>query len=140
MSWVLFFDGECALCCNSIRRLAKWDRDGLIRYAPLQGNLAAEHDLQQHLDGDHPSMVLRNMDGGQVFTQSDCVLQILRLLGGLWRMLLVVEVLPRAISNRIYQLIAGNRRRWFGNTGSACELPDEHLGSRLLDLILLKLV
>lgn len=133
MSWVLFFDGECALCCNSIRRLAKWDRHGLINYAPLQGNLAAEHDLQKYLDGDHPSMVLRNMDGGQVFTQSDCVFQILRLLGGAWRMLLAVQVLPRSISNRIYQLIAENRRRWSGNSGSACELPDERLRSRLLD-------
>lgn len=133
MSWVLFFDGECALCCNSIRCLAKWDRDGLIRYASLQGNLAAEHDLYEYLDGDHPSMVLRNMDCGQVFTQSDCVLQILRLLGGVWRMLLVVEVLPRAISNRIYQLIAENRHRWFGSAGLACQLPDERLRSRLLD-------
>lgn len=37
---VLLFDGECGLCQRLVRVLLRLDRDGRLRFAPLQGDAA----------------------------------------------------------------------------------------------------
>jgi predicted DCC family thiol-disulfide oxidoreductase YuxK len=36
----LFFDGDCAFCHASVRRVARWDKRGRVCFAPLQGETA----------------------------------------------------------------------------------------------------
>lgn len=44
---VLLFDGECALCRSVMLLLVRWDRDGRLRGAALQG-AAAQAYLRRH--------------------------------------------------------------------------------------------
>lgn len=125
MSWVLFYDGNCGLCNRSVQRLIRWDREGLIHYAPLQGELADQHQLRSYLKGDEASMVLLNEEDGSIRTQSDSLLQILRLLGGPWRLLLVFGLVPRRLRDGIYRCLARNRHRFFHDDKCSCDLPDE---------------
>ena len=131
MPWLLFFDGDCGLCNHSIRRLCDWDHEGKIHFAPLQGELASRHGLESFLDGAQASMVLLNEETGERLTQSESLLQILRLLGGPWRLLLVFGWLPLGLRNRLYQCLARNRKRFFRKQKAVCDLPDPVLLSRL---------
>ena len=133
MKWVLFFDGDCGMCSRSIRNLARWDREGSIHYAPLQGALAASHGLETHLSGKDASMVLMRTDTEEKFIKGDCMLQILRVLGGAWRILLIMAILPRFFRNWMYSLVARNRRRIMAQGKAVCDLPDEQLRSRLIE-------
>lgn len=133
MPWVLFFDGDCGFCSRSIRRLCRWDRNGHLHYASLQGKLAAQHQLQSYLEGDEASMVLLNEEDGSILTQSDGVLQIFRILGGVWRLLLILGYLPKPWRDRSYRYLARNRHRLGAKNAEVCEMPEETLASRLRD-------
>ena len=133
MAWVLFFDGDCGMCNRNVRRLADWDQEGHIHYGSLQGELASRHGLGKYLTGDDASVVLMNEDEESIWTQSDAVLQVMRILGGPWRLLLCFGWLPASWRNGLYRWIAKRRHR-FGNKGqSLCEMPGESLSGRLRD-------
>lgn len=53
---IVFFDGVCNICNHSVNTLLKLDRKGKLRYASLQGELAAS--LFGQLQGDPDSMKL----------------------------------------------------------------------------------
>lgn len=131
MAWVVFFDGECGMCNQSVRRLVRWDRQATLQYAPLQGELARKHDLTRYLTGDSASMVLMNEETGGIWLHSDGLLQIFRVLGGPWRLLLVLGWMPRPLRDRMYRWVAGHRRQWFGNERPVCEMDDGTLASRI---------
>ncbi|NIM41479.1 MAG: DUF393 domain-containing protein, partial [Hydrogenophaga sp.] len=84
------------------RLLIRIDRRRVLSYAPLQGEtfarLAERVDLPAGLD----SMVyVRGLDTDepQVFVYSDGSLQILRDVGGFWRVVSWLRVVPRPLRN-----------------------------------------
>ncbi len=141
---VVFFDGVCVLCNESMRFLLGEDRSGILRFAPLQGETAAGEPEVARLLGDggeaRPDAAeLRSViyvrgegDGKEVLTRSDAILAVLDDLGGFWRLLATARVLPRALRDRVYDVIGRNRYRWFGRL-EACRLPREGEAARFLD-------
>jgi predicted DCC family thiol-disulfide oxidoreductase YuxK len=126
---VLFFDSECGLCNRSTRWLIRRDRRRVLRFAPLQGEVAA--DTLGDLPDDYRdwSIVLCDDDG--VHLESDAALRAVVALGGLWRLARGLLWVPRMIRNGVYRLVARNRIRWFGRVES-CELLSTEERSRLL--------
>ena len=130
MPWVLFFDGDCTLCQQSVCRLCRWDKRGRIHYAPLQGELAASHGLASFLYGEDASMVLLNEESGEILTQSESLLSIFRILGFPWRLLMIFGCLPRRVRNGLYRWVAGRRRALSAPGQPACLMPDQDLIAR----------
>lgn len=66
---------------------------------------------------------------GHAYTESEACLVIARDVGGVWRVLAIVaQVIPRAIRDAAYRLVARNRYRWFGRRPT-CYVPtagEEH--------------
>ncbi len=135
---VVFFDGVCVLCDTSMRFLIAEDRGKLLRYAPLQGETAArEPAIARLLEGDAAelkSVVYVRGEGEEkeVLTRSDAILAICDDLGGLWRVLGFARIVPRALRDRVYGIIARNRYRWFGRM-ETCRLPEEGETALFLD-------
>ncbi len=130
----MFYDGVCALCDRSVRLLIRIDRRRVLSYAPLQGEtfarLAERVDLPAGLD----SMVyVRGLDTDepQVFVYSDGSLQILRDVGGFWRVVSWLRVVPRPLRNAVYRWIARHRYKWFGRYDE-CRLPSPKQAEQLL--------
>lgn len=126
---VLFFDGECGLCNRSVRWLMAHDRRRVLRFAPLRGALAAEKLPPLPSGFEEGSAVLWDEEG--VHYRSDATLRALVRLGGLCRLAGVLLLVPRAIRDRGYRLIARNRMRWFGRVDS-CALLSREDRDRLL--------
>lgn len=132
MSWVLFFDGDCAFCSRSVRRILRLDKRGVVSFAPLQGRLAEEVGVAYHAAKTGGTLVLLREEDGRIFTRSDALIELAQALGGAWKLLRVARWLPKFLRDAMYSMIADNRHRLPGKT-DACPLPDPLLMSRLRD-------
>ena len=132
MGWVLFFDGECGFCSWSVRWVARRDRRGRISFAPLQGRLAGEHGFAHYAARNGGTMVVLREADGRAFVFSEAWFELARALGGGWRMLAVLRVVPRGLRDWLYRWIARHRHR-FPKMADTCDLPDPEVLKRLRD-------
>ena len=135
---IVFYDGVCGLCNRLVQFLLKHDREGRLRFASLQSDLAAKV-LGRHgfdpkdLDTVH---VVENYDqpDERVLQRSDAILRAGRELGGFWSASSSIgKVVPRPLRDFVYRLVATNRYRMFGKFDT-CMLPDPSQRSRFLDV------
>jgi predicted DCC family thiol-disulfide oxidoreductase YuxK len=124
-SRIVLFDGVCGLCSRTVRFVLRRDRESRFVYSPLQGETAAAI-LERHgLAPDLETMIYVDTHAGSVeriYTKSDAILHILDDLGGVWRLVAGLRILPRPLRDGVYDLIARHRYRWFGRFES-CRLP-----------------
>jgi predicted DCC family thiol-disulfide oxidoreductase YuxK len=132
---LVLFDGQCALCQGTVRLLVDLDRRGRLHFAPLEGPtstaLRARHST---FPASLRSMVfVENWDspGEAVWLESDAALRAGAALGGIYRLLGWVRVVPAAWRNAAYRWVAANRYQWFGRS-AACSLMPPELRTRML--------
>jgi predicted DCC family thiol-disulfide oxidoreductase YuxK len=133
-SRILFYDGDCGLCAQSVRFFLGIDRHKRLSFAPLQGETAQGYLPANLRDAQCLSTVVyrcSDSDGQSLFLRSDAVARALIDVGGLWgfwgRLLYII---PTPMRDWVYNLIARNRLKFFPN--GACALPTEHVRERLL--------
>lgn len=128
---IVVFDGVCHLCSGWVRFLLARDRGGRLRFASMQ-SATGRNLLQAHgVDPDDPVSFLL-LDAGQPWTDSDAILRVLDLLGGPWRALRVLRVIPRTLRDPLYRWIARHRYRLFGRR-AVCWMPSPETSARFLD-------
>ena len=132
---VLLYDGECGLCNRVVRRLLALDREGTLRFAPLQGPSAQAYLRAHGLPlADFSTLVfVSDWPAGVVapLLRTDGVIAALRAAGrpGLAS---TVAVFPRFLRDAGYKLIARVRYKIFG-PWRACPLPRPEWKARFLD-------
>lgn len=132
---VLLFDGECGLCNRIVRRLLALDREGKLKFAPLQG-LTGQAYLRKHglPTVDFNTMVfVPDWPAGEAapLLRTDGVIAALRAVGRTgWASLLAV--FPRFLRDFGYKLVARVRYAIFG-PWRTCPLPRPEWTARFLD-------
>lgn len=129
---ILFFDGVCNLCNAYVQYIIKIDKKQHFKFASLQSD--AGEQLQQHVKnnlGFVPDSVIL-LYKGQYYLKSDAVLKAAGILGGIYKIMHVGYILPRALRNSIYNFVAKRRYKWFGKKDE-CMVPTPELQSRFLD-------
>ena len=126
---IVFFDGVCNLCQGSVRYLIKHDKKGVLKFASLQGNYAKDFVNETEIQSMQSILFF---DGKMLYKKSTAVLKLSRLLGGWHQLLLLGYILPRFIRDRLYNIVAKNRYRWFGKKDQ-CVLPSKGFENRFLD-------
>lgn len=117
---IVFFDGVCGLCDQTVKRLLRLDRRQRLLFAPLQGE-TAQRLLQTGDIQELKSLVVYDRYGTSRY--STAVVRILWHLGGLYRVLSgCLWLIPAPIRNWGYRFVAARRYRWFGKH-DACRLP-----------------
>lgn len=126
---VILFDGVCNFCDASVQFILNRDPKGIFQFASLQSeagqNLVKKHNVPADID----SMILIVDD--KVYYKSTAALRISRHLHGAWKMLYGFIIIPSPIRNIVYDLIAKNRYKWFGQKES-CMLPPPNIRKRFL--------
>ncbi len=127
----LYYDGHCALCHRIVRFALAEDRRALIRFAALQSPASqAERIIATQRDGD--TFVVEAKDG-TLLVRSDALLELLRTLGGVWRILgVLLRCIPRRLRDAGYALVGRHRLRFFGSTETLCPLVPQALRGRFL--------
>ena len=127
---IVLFDGTCNFCDASIRFMIANDPADHFRFAASQS--AAGIDAMRAAGRDPvtvDSIVL--IDGEGFHERSDAALRIAARLRLPWRALAVFRAVPAGLRDRVYDVIARNRYRWFGRRES-CRLPTPAVRARFL--------
>ena len=117
---LVLFDGDCALCSGSARKILKADRAGLFRLAPTKSPLGRALLTHFGVSPDDPSTMLLIQDG-LARARSDAVLAIAAQLPAPYRWATIGRIAPQFMRDRLYDFVARRRRRFPGATW--CALP-----------------
>lgn len=127
---IILFDAECILCLANAQFVLSNDRKKRFRLASMQGEVGSALYRRFGIDPTNPDSIIV-VDGEHMLRDSDAVLSIYGGLGWPWKALTVFRLIPRAIRDPLYLLIARNRYRIFGKRES-CWLPAPEYRDRLL--------
>ncbi len=117
---LLFFDDQCNFCRGAILKLSRLDHQQKLHFSPLRSELAQEllgSSYQELLKAN--TMVLME-DKKQPLIRSRAFFRILWLLGGMYRLIGALYVLPFGF-DWLYRIIANNRNKISGEI----QLPDD---------------
>ena len=123
-------DANCSLCARGATWIARNDKAEEFTIIPAQSETGIA--LMQHygLEPNDPSSWLY-IEKGVAYSSLDAVMRVGRRLGGIWKGLSVLSLLPRHVQDKLYLLVARNRYRLFG-TADLCALPNPKVQKRLL--------
>ena len=122
------FDNVCVLCSGGASFIMRHDTGGRIAFTSAQGALAQALYRHYGLDMDATYLFLAH---GRASTMSEGYFRLARELGGWWRLAAIGRIVPRALRDACYRLVARHRYAWFGKT-EACALLSADQRARLL--------
>ena len=118
---VIAFDGECIFCSGWVRFLLRHDRRAQYRYLTAQSPLGQALYRHYGLDASSFESNILIEDGVARF-KSDGSMRTLARLGLPWSLVNVCRILPAALRDPLYDLVARNRYRIAGRRQS-CMVP-----------------
>ncbi|MBC7722035.1 MAG: thiol-disulfide oxidoreductase DCC family protein [Pedobacter sp.] len=128
---IILFDGVCNLCNSSVQFVIKHDAQKQFLFASLQSNFGQQVLAKYNLPNTNfNSFIL--LKNGKVYQKSTAALLVAKQLQGAVGWLYLFMVVPGFIRNRVYNIIAKNRYKWFGKQDT-CWLPTAELKGRFLD-------
>lgn len=126
---VILFDGVCNFCDASVQFILNRDPKGIFHFASLQSEAGQDLVKKYNVPPDIDSMIL--IEDDKVYYKSTAALRISRKLQGAWKLLYAFIIIPSPIRNIVYDIIAKNRYKWFGQKDS-CMLPPPNIRKRFL--------
>lgn len=127
---VILFDGVCNLCNGAITFIIKRDKRNHYRFAALESDIGTMY-LQKHEINPMETDSIVLIRGEKAYTKASAALRIARKMSGLWPLLYLFIIIPKFISNTVYDYIARNRYQWFGKEES-CMIPTPALRDKFL--------
>ncbi len=116
---IVFFDGYCGLCNRIVNMLLRLDKKNVFTYSPLQGETALNVLNKEEIES-LQTIVLYHK--GNLFIKSAAVFQLIKILGGAWKILLIGEILPTSWADSLYLFVSKNRLAIFGKR-NICRIP-----------------
>ncbi|TFH23130.1 MAG: DUF393 domain-containing protein [Bacteroidia bacterium] len=112
-SRIIRYDGYCKLCSATVGWVIRNDRKKRFSFQALgdggEGSPSGADTVVLQADG-------------TLYLKSTAILLIARELRFPWPLFGVLWLVPRLIRDAVYDLVARNRKRWFG-TRSTCYIP-----------------
>lgn len=134
---VLLYDGVCGLCNRTVQFVLRYDQEKKFRFAPLQSAFAARLLGKKGVDASDLNsfyIVVFREEGEVLLGRSEAFLFVMERLPGIWSALArVLRLIPRAIRDWAYRVIARNRYRFFGMY-DRCPLPSEADRERFIEV------
>jgi predicted DCC family thiol-disulfide oxidoreductase YuxK len=127
---VVLFDGICNLCNGMVTFVIARDPGARFAFGALQSEAART--LLQGVSAPEPlpdSVVL--LEDGRVYTKSTAALRIARGLRFPWPLTSAFFAVPRPLRDWLYDVVARNRYRWFGQR-AVCMMPTAELQRRFI--------
>jgi predicted DCC family thiol-disulfide oxidoreductase YuxK len=127
---IILFDGVCNFCNGAVNFTIKRNKQNNIRFAALQSDAGRKLVQQYDLPADDMRSFLF-IENGKVYNRSTAALRVCRYLKGLWPVCFGLMIVPSFIRNGIYDWIAKNRYKWFGER-QECMIPTPEVRARFL--------
>lgn len=128
---LVVFDGVCVLCSGFAKFIVKRDRTLAFRLTTAQSPLGQALYRHYGLDTETFATNLVIADG-RANAKLDSVAVTGERLGGPWRALALLRLLPRGLADWLYDRVARNRYALFGRTDS-CMIPPPEWRERFIE-------
>lgn len=129
--YIILFDGKCNFCNGTVKFILDRDKSGHFYYSSLESKFAKQLMHNLGIEQNDPDTIVL-VHNNKFYTKSRAVLEIVKLLGGLWPLLYIFILLPDFFSNYLYDKFAHHRYKLFGKSES-CFIPDENVKKRFLE-------
>jgi predicted DCC family thiol-disulfide oxidoreductase YuxK len=127
---VMVYDGACNLCHGWVRFALKRDHKERLKFLAAQSPLGQEFLKRNRLPAENfDSFYL--VENAVILHKSRGFLAMVQYLRWPWPWLAVLSILPTRLLDRLYDLIAQNRYRWFGRH-ELCLVADQTRAERFL--------
>ncbi len=121
---LLLLDGECVLCNGLGLRILHLDRKKKIRMSSLQGQTSESlKRVFPHFPTSIDTIVY--IEKGDMHLRSDAVLRMIKHLPFPHYLPIIFLIIPRFIRNFFYDIVARNRKKWFGSTDTCALIPEK---------------
>jgi predicted DCC family thiol-disulfide oxidoreductase YuxK len=133
---LLLFDGVCGLCSRLVQFVLMHDRECVFDFASLQSPTGRA--LVERAGGNPEDLSTfyafpdYRAPEARPLTKARAALFVMYALGWPWKMARLFGVLPTALLDRLYDLVARNRYRVFGRR-EHCLIPSPEYRSRFVD-------
>lgn len=131
MKKIVLFDGECNFCDASVQFIIKRDPQGIFSFASLQSDVGQQLVKEYHVPDEIDSIILINPEHHKFYIKSTAALRICKSLSGLWKIFYLFKIIPSSIRDKVYDIVARNRIKWFGKKDQ-CALPSPEIRKRFL--------
>lgn len=128
---IILFDGVCNLCNASVQFVIKHDKKDVFRFVPLQSELGLKIIKHIGIDITNTDSIVLYEPGKAYYYKSEAALLIIKEFGGIYTILRILALFPKFLSNFVYDLVAKNRYRWYGQQES-CMIPTPELAAKFL--------
>jgi len=127
---IIVFDGNCVLCSRFAQFVLRHDRHRRFRLLPAQTPLGTAIYRHYGLDPvNYETNIL--LENGRVWFKSEGTIRMFAHLGLPWSLLRAGRMLPLPLRDRLYNVMARNRLKWFG-TRETCMLSTPDHADRFL--------
>ncbi len=123
-------DAHCALCARGANWIARHDSREEFTIIPVQSPVGSALLTHYGMDPADPTSWLY-LEDGVAYSSLDALMRSGKRLGGVYKVLSVLRILPKFFQDFLYKAIARNRYKLFG-TADMCSLPDPEVQKRLL--------
>ena len=120
---IILYDGPCVLCNAWVNRLCKWDKNDRLRFATLDSKTGQDFFKENKIDPKKLESVVFWIPKHSFALGAQATFELFKTLGGGFRVISFLRILPKFITKGVYRIIARNRYRWFGKF-DACPLPN----------------
>jgi len=125
---VIFYDGDCGFCNRSVQLILKYERNTVVKFASLQSAFAKMVLKEFGLESNYNESILF-YENDRLYSKSTAILKIISFLKWYCYPLLIIWIIPNFIRDKVYDLIARNRKRF----SIICKIHDPKQSNRFLD-------
>jgi predicted DCC family thiol-disulfide oxidoreductase YuxK len=128
---ILLFDGVCNLCDNTVQFIIRHDKKDVFRFVALQSELG--HQILKHIgvDSSKTDSIILYEPGNAYYYKAEAAIRIAKILGSYFSLLSIFSILPKRLSNKIYDYVAKNRYKWYGKK-EECMIPTPEMKAKFL--------
>ncbi len=129
---VLLYDGTCGVCSLAVQWVLAHERSHSLRFAAIESSVGSELRALAGVATDVDSILWTELRDGRVHAdvRSSAMLRVLGYVGGPWRLLAALRVVPAFLRDAGYRAFAKLRYRF---RAGACLVPTAEERARFLD-------
>lgn len=128
---IIIFDGVCNLCDKTVQFIIKHDKHDVFRFVALQSDLGKEIINYIGIDTSKTDSIILYEPGHAYYYKAEAAIMIAKELGSIFSLLGIFSILPKWLSNKVYDFVARNRYKWYGKKDE-CMIPTPEMKAKFL--------
>ena len=120
----ILFDSKCNLCSKTVKRVMKLDKNKLFTFISNRSEYGKNIISKNNLNSVTTETIVLFTTENKFLIKSDAAISIAVKLNPLFLIFNILFIVPKKIRDRVYDYVAKNRYKWFGENES-CDITNE---------------